>query len=176
MASEKVLRTNVSLWQKWLKSVKASQCNADGNFWKHLCNNVTVFQCNGVTFNQGWCTTGDKVTRVKSAKSDCTILNACHCMQMELVESLEGDELRDAVRLYNRACCREVNFSKTLAWVIFCCLFMCRIDIYLSWKKLIMFSWGEIGLKIWPVLKGKWLKIGLNWAYFKVDLFLIQKW
>ena len=102
MASEKVLRTNVSLWQKWLKSVKASQCNADGNFWKHLCNNVAVFQCNGVTFNQGWCTTGDKVTRVKSAKSDCTILNACHCMQMELVESLEGDELRDAVRLYNR--------------------------------------------------------------------------
>ena len=74
MASEKVLRTNVSLWQKWLKSVKASQCNADGNFWKHLCNNVTVFQCNGVTFNQGWCTTGDKVTGVKSAKNDCTIL------------------------------------------------------------------------------------------------------
>ena len=33
---------------------------------------------------------------------------------------------------YTRACCREVKFSKTLAWVIFWCLFMCRIDIYLS--------------------------------------------
>ena len=75
-----------------------------------------------------------------------------------------------------RACCREVKFSKTLAWVIFCCLFMWRIDIYLSWKNLIMFSWGEIGLKIWPVLKGKWLKIGLNWAYFKMCFLLIQKW
>ena len=75
-----------------------------------------------------------------------------------------------------RACCREVKFSKTLAWVIFWCLFMCRIDIYLSWKILILFSWGEISLKIWPVLKGKWFKIGLNWAYFKIGLFLIQKW
>ena len=32
----------------------------------------------------------------------------------------------------SRACCREVKFSKTLAWVIFWCLFMCRINIYLS--------------------------------------------
>ena len=80
------------------------------------------------------------------------------------------------VALHTRACCREVKFSKTLAWVIFWCLFMCRIDIYLSWKKLIMFSWGEISLKIWPVLKGKWLKIGLNRAYFKNGLLLIQTW
>lgn len=124
MASEKVLHTNVSLWQKWLKSVKASQCNADGNFWKHLCNNVTVLQCNGVTFNQGWCTTGDKVTRVKSAKSDCTILNACHCMQMELVESLEGDELRDAVRLYNRcAASWFLIFCISFVFVSLICIF-----------------------------------------------------
>ena len=50
-----------------------------------------------------------------------------YCTVLVLV--LHCTSTSTSTALGNRACCREVNFSKSLAWVFFWCLFMFRIGL-----------------------------------------------
>ena len=77
----------------------------------------------------------------------------CHWCHQASFFKLDGDIAIHM--LHTRACCREVNFSKSLAWVFFWCLFMFRIGLKNFKKISLNFSWLEMDLKIWPRAQGK---------------------
>ena len=52
------------------------------------------------------------------------------CIFMSLyIGYIKGSIVAHCNAMHSRACCREVNFSKSLAWVFFWCLFMFRIGL-----------------------------------------------